>query len=234
MTTNQTQPQTPPSDQVEQTTTEQVTAQEGEVQEGVEESTQSEGEPAERAAETPYEPEVVSIPSPAPTKAPVTVAQTITQPTLEDIQEQVSTCNAVVRASFEMISEYMVAMKPGRQIDPVIGGKHQATLFRTIVNLINGAGEDFPVAFDALLKLFWVEGEQNHVFHPQYVMRFMEFTTLAEKDRKGFARLMNLLTNTADPRGRRLVVEQSVRVNKSLEFDLSEIGRRNVLNFYEV
>ena len=127
------------------------------------------------------------------------------------------------------LGEYMENMKPKRPINPTDGARHQVTLYRSLTRAINSLGDDFPLVFTTILRLF--NEHSNGVFGDAYIFRFMEVIALPEADRKAFQRLVNMIKNTADPKTRAHSLKFT-DLHKSMEFGLTEQGRSNLLTYF--
>lgn len=163
------------------------------------------------------------------TKAPaatVTPTETATQELIAKAQAEASSAGRVI---LQNVLDYMQAMDPKKPVNADIGSRYQVSLYRAITRTINNLGDDFDLVFTAILRLFADNG--SDVFAERFVFRFMDSVNLSSDEIKGYQRLLNLLINTADPKGRASGLKMT-DFNKTLEFGLTEEGRARVLTYF--
>lgn len=169
-----------------------------------------------------------AAPTPAPAQAIAPSAVGLTDPIaiLENVLEGVSVST---KLSLQTMIDYILKMAPKKPIAVSDGVRQQVALYRAITNLINNAGEDFNKAFGAVLRA--VHEGRNGVFHEIHLFRFMEHIDLPQQDRQAFARLLNLIKLTADPKARQIALKQ-VDLTGTLSHGISEAGRQRTFSFF--
>jgi len=164
------------------------------------------------------------VAAPAPVVQPTApVAQASTEGELK--------LSTMGKIAMHNIADYMENMKPGKQVFPADGARHQVSLYRALLTILNGNADEFTTAFSAILKLF--NDNADGVFRDTHVFRFTEQMTLGDNERKAFQRLLNLIKLTADPKSRGLALKQ-INMSATMEFGVNDQGRQNILNFYGV
>lgn len=133
------------------------------------------------------------------------------------------------KIALQSLADYIENMKPRRPLSNAEGSRYQLGLYRTLTNIINNLDSDFGPVFRKTLKLF--EENQSGALHETYVFRFMDTVALAEKERKSFQRLLNLIKLAAPVQGRDVALRQ-VDFTSSLDMPITEAGRQRVLAFF--
>jgi hypothetical protein len=127
------------------------------------------------------------------------------------------------------LNEYMEAMRAGLPVDVEEGKAWQKVLYRTLMNVIHNSDDaEFSVLLKIILDQFVVH--KDGVFHPSHSMRFAEHIELNEAERATFFNLVDLLTISADAKGRELRLRQ-VDLNKSLTSEFTEQGKQRIRAF---
>ncbi len=131
--------------------------------------------------------------------------------------------------AIEGLRSYIKTMKKGVIQTPQSGAAIQVNLYRTIQGVINDQVKDFPLTYATVLKIF--DDHSNGVFGGARLFRFTEALALGPNDLQGFNRIMHLLMATAKVDTR---VESAKHLDfiRSLQFGVTEEGRRRVLAFY--
>lgn len=101
------------------------------------------------------------------------------------------------------LEQYLAVMAPKTPVDPVMGGKHQLHLLRTIQYVLNKPVQDFGRYYTTLLN--FVREHRQGAFHEGYINRFMDTFPGHGSDRIVFTRMTNLLLASADVSDRQLV-----------------------------
>ena len=138
---------------------------------------------------------------------------------------------AVHQIPIEQVKTYLVKMAPKHPISFEEGKKYQVSLYGAIRTIVNYPEEHgfFRAQFAALLKIF--ELAKNAAMHESHVFRYLEYVELQADDIKAFTRLINLLIVTASVKGREDSIRQ-IDFNNTLQFGLTDTGRRRILDFY--
>lgn len=173
----------------------------------------------------------VAAPAPAPAAAaPVAKAAAPTGAFSAEAQALISSfTTSAAKNGFAELAEYLKAMAPGRQMDPLKGAQHQVSLYRTLQLLLNQSGDEFPKVFGTLLKVF--DEHSLGALGGQRVFRFTDNIALSRDDRFGFERLLNLLVHTANPQGRAAAVK-TIDFPRTLQFGVTEDTRRKILGYF--
>jgi len=178
---------------------------------------------------------VVEVAPAAPIVAPAPVMPKITKhkiapaPVVEEVagEKFVSVAQQQILSS---IDTYIAKMDAGKKLSDADINAQQVSLFRQITAIINNLpAADFDDTWKRLLAR--VHAAKDGAFSPRRVFRGFDNMTLGEDDRTAFQRLLNLVTFTADPKGRALAIKQ-IDFNKTFEFGLREAGRQRALYFY--
>jgi hypothetical protein len=107
------------------------------------------------------------------------------------------TGNAALVNYMEELLEYADKMAPDKTMNTENGAMNQSGLYATIVNMLEHTGQDFRIAFSALLCVF--HEYRNGAFGGAYINRFMESVSLNASKRKAHIKMINLLAMTANP-----------------------------------
>lgn len=129
------------------------------------------------------------------------------------------------------IVEYIKKMNPKKPIEVSEGAKLQAALFRVIQSTINKEEKHFKQIFSAMLAIFL--HEKNGVFHESCLFRFMDNVPLNGNEIKAFTRLLNLMKLTCSKESRAVTLKQ-VDIGKTLQYGLTDDGRRKLIDFYNI
>lgn len=111
------------------------------------------------------------------------------------------TNNASLINYMDELLEYADKMAPDKTMTVENGAMNQSALYATIVNLLEHTGQDFRIAFSALLCVF--HEYRNGAFGGAYINRFMESVSLNASKRKAHIKMVNLLSMTANPTTRK-------------------------------
>lgn len=179
-------------------------------------------------------PAPVVTPAPAPVVASTTVvvegdvsAADLPKAIIDSVAAKVSN---MAKIHLYSLADYMENMKPRRPVSVADGSRHQVTLYRTLISIINGSEEDFNIAFSTTLRLF--AEYSKGVFAESHVFRYFESMSLSDSDRKAFMRLLNLLKIVAPVKGREQALKL-VDLVKTLEHEaISEAGRQRIMSFF--
>ncbi len=168
----------------------------------------------------------VPAPAPKPVTAVATPAPAVPTMTTAIPAEGISRKG---RAQLETIMTYVNDMRPRKPVQAVVGARHQVTLYRALLTIINDLEDDFQIVFATLLKLF--EEHKAGVFHDSYIFRFMDSIELPENDRRALQRLVNMLKLMAPVKGREQAIKQ-VNLEDSLKYGVKESGRQRILAYF--
>ena len=124
---------------------------------------------------------------------------------------------------------YIEEMKPGRQMQPSDGARHQVNLYRLIQFFVNTQSNDFNNLFATILKI--VDEFKDGAFNGRYAFRFTESMVLNKNDINSFTRFMNLLTTASAVKGRQEAIRQ-IDFNRTLEHGFTDEGKQRVLHFF--
>lgn len=169
-----------------------------------------------------------------PAKAPEAVVTSAPTPVSEfeaEFKKMIASLSPAAQSPLLRIFEYTQLMKPGMINTPAEGVRNQVNLYRSILTVINSLGEEFDAAYNVLLRIAYQF--ETAAFGELYIFRFMDQLTLSAEGRKGFARILNLIKATAEPSSRAAVVRQ-INMDATLQYDVSEIGKQNIYNYYKL
>lgn len=193
--------------------------------------TETESSEVPPAEET--KPEAPQEPAPAPVEVKETPVQA--EPEIKPSAIPVASLAqgaAVQHLLLNNLDSYAQKMRPGMPVSVADGVANQVLLYRTLTAIINNLREgEFVSVFGEVLRRFH-EGRQG-IFSEMYVFRFPEHLTLTKDEQTAFHRLLNLMIVAADPKGRSLIAKQ-VNIQATCEFGISEQGRSNLLNFFNL
>lgn len=164
----------------------------------------------------------IVVSTPAPVQMPAAAVPYIQTP----MPANLSTTSSLL---LQTLTQYMEDMAPRKPIDPSTGVRHQTTLYRTILGIINNTGDEFQPVFGTMLKLF--EEKKTGVFDDTHIFRFFDRLNLDEKSHKAFRSLLNLIKIMAPVKGRELNARQ-LDFELSLKYGVTELGRQRVLAFF--
>lgn len=136
-----------------------------------------------------------------------------------------------IKLAFQAIDEYVLAMTPNTLVDPIVGARQQVSLYRAISTILNKSGESFNDSFNELLARF--KTHADGVFHETNVYRFTEHVELNKADLDASHRFINMLTLTADAKGRKVSLKQ-IDMIKTLAYGVTEEARQQVLAFFHI
>lgn len=155
-----------------------------------------------------------------PQAAPVSIAQTEVYAGLSPVAKQV----------ILQLEGYIDEMKIAKPQDPVVGARHQVSLYRNLVRGLNDVDSDFNVFWNLVLAKFQEQGQKG-VFDASHTFRFFEsITTLPRQEIKQFRNLLNMLRVTASVKSREHALKQ-FNLQSSIE-GLSAIAQERLLGFY--
>lgn len=100
---------------------------------------------------------------------------------------------------------YIEAMNPKLPMSAKDGIRHQFSLYRNVVSLLNNADNTFQVALGLLLSIA-NDHKENGVFALQNILRFTEGLTIRNSDRRLFNNLFTMIFQAADPKSRKAVM----------------------------
>lgn len=239
MTENQ-QPQTTEQDTTETNGEAQQPVQTQE-QQTTETGTPNQTETVQQQVEQPQtpevkqpEPEVKEVVKPTPTtveqlldKKPSGVE--LSQPCQDLISQIKASGDKVGSDAIDAILTYAENMKPGRQMNPIDGARHQVNLYRTFQFMVNNESKDFTKLFATVLRI--VEELRTGAFGDRYAFRFTDVVQLNKQDINSFTRFLNLLSTAAPVKGRQDAIKQ-IDFSKTLEYGFTDEGRQRILAFF--
>lgn len=150
---------------------------------------------------------------------------------IADADRVLKTVPAAHQTGIQRLMEYSTKMDPRNPIDPTEGAKAQVALFRIIQNTINREEVYFRQIFAAILAMF--THDKTGVFKEVNVFRFMDNVALNDTERKAFVRLIDMI-KLLGPKDSRAIALKQVDMSKSLQFGLTDEGRRRILNFFNI
>ncbi len=131
--------------------------------------------------------------------------------------------------AIDAILTYSENMKPGRQMNPTDGARHQVNLYRTFQFMVNNESKDFTKLFATVLRI--VEELRNGAFGDRYAFRFTDVIQLNKQDINSFTRFLNLLNTASAVKGRQEAIKQ-IDFSKTLEYGFTDEGRQRILAFF--
>jgi hypothetical protein len=139
--------------------------------------------------------------------------------------------DAVCHNALVDILEYIRTMAPGKIMTDVTGAQNQAKFFNAFIVAANTEVLNFQAFMSVVLRL--VHEHSDGAFSARSAFRFMGSLTLSQANQTAFRSVMNLLTLTADPKGRAQALKQ-VDMPKTLNFGFNDAGRNKMLTFFNV
>lgn len=139
-----------------------------------------------------------------------------------------STKNAALMNYINELLDYADKMAPGRTMNQDMGAANQATLYTTLINIIDHAGKDFRIGFATMLAVF--NEYKRGAFSGAYALRFMEDVPLNKNKRDCFIKLVNLFMMTAEAKTRKDVLKH-IDLKREL-IGVSEEGKMRIVSFY--
>lgn len=161
----------------------------------------------------PNEEPIAPTPAPPAPVAPATEAQ-INMQSLQD-----------------RLALYVKEMQPNRPTNPEEGAQHQAALWTIIKFVLNRKGSQFVALYAQLLAT--VLEHRRGCFNERYVYRFHDNLRMSNADRRNFARVLNLLLTTCDPKTRQLSLRQ-IDLTASLRDLADNEMQQRVVGFYHL
>lgn len=188
----------------------------------------------EQSTSTNTDAEQSSAPLTAETTAPV--APTSPSPVVEEKKEQLKQETQQSDKGFKPVykveldlTSYAEAMDRSKSIVPEEGGKWQYSLFNTIKSVFAAKSqEEFNAEFNTILNFF--NKNKEGIFNEKFIYRFPEHWSGSENEFTLHRRLVYLIIQTADPKGRKKALE-----NINLEVvatGLTEDQKQKLFNFY--
>ena len=134
----------------------------------------------------------------------------------------------VYKVEIDLIS-YAEAMDNKKSIVPEEGGKWQYSLYNTIKSVLGAKNqEDFNKEFNTILAFFLKN--KDGVFNEKWIFRFPEQWPGSPNEFNFFRRIVYLIIQTADPKGRKKALED---INMEIVTQGLPENQRNMLfNFY--
>ena len=158
------------------------------------------------------------------------VAETKPVPETKPETQQSKTGNQTADYIVLELDSYAQVMEPGKEVSGKEGARQQLRLFRIIERVFNRVeNKDFKPCMDALIGFF--HEHANDVTGDQHLYRFAAEWTAEAEEFTAFTRFVSLLSMTADPKSRELLVK-NLSFEYYLEFGLTENGRQRVLAYY--
>lgn len=160
----------------------------------------------------------------APAETEQAVLETNVQP---DWIESLTPNAKMLKLSFD---EYMHKMRPRLPVTEVEIDRHQASLARVLIAVINGlSGDDFHKVFNYILTQF--DQHSDGVFKTAAVHRNMASVQLDPTVLRLFQRLLNMFLLLANVSTREAAFRQ-VDLGKTLTGPITEAGRQRVFGFF--
>lgn len=131
----------------------------------------------------------------------------------------------------QSLDSYAAAMAPGKRLTEQEAADQQVGLYRTINKILPLENQEFHRAWAMLLD--FVNRHANTHFSLETASRGWDYLDLADRDRKNFESLLNLIRQTANPVGRKARLRQSVRLDYSLRGIRRDDWRNKIVAFYE-
>lgn len=188
---------------------------------------------------TPSSPDV-SGNTPAPSPTPIVSPQpspvapvTETSGAIAYLEKIAETASVDARAIINSIIQYMRAMAPGKSQTPENIQRQQMNLHAALTGAINRLEGDFKSVWGGILRAFHEHGGEGQVFHERYVFRQLENVPLAKDQREAFTRIVNMISLTADPQGRKAGLKQFDK-DRTMQYGMTEAGRNKLLSFYDL
>lgn len=160
-----------------------------------------------------------------------TAATAVVDPLAEKLDKILDGVSAASRNDITRIRMYCQTMAPKKSVSITTGAQEQATLYRSIQNIINRQETHFVPLFTALLAIFAAESV-NGALSDRYRNRFMEHVNLSKADRTALQQLTHVLAMVANPGTRKLALRQ-INLERALSSGLTAEGQRRVLQYLE-
>lgn len=124
-----------------------------------------------------------------------------------------------LRAQFVIVLQYVDNMDVKKAMFQEEGVRHQESLYRALVKILNLSGPQLRLAVNLLLSIY--HANREGVFHPMYANRYMRnLSSLRESDARLFLNLQTLFITVAEPKNRQARVKHMDLVRL-----LSDVGR---------
>jgi hypothetical protein len=128
------------------------------------------------------------------------------------------------------LTSYMEEMDPKKAINPEEGGKWQYSLFTILRNIFNtDSQEQFNAEFNTVLNFFNKNRKADNALSENFIYRPYMWTG-SEKEYVVFRKLIQLIIETADPKGRKSFVSK-IDFSKTFS-EMKEEERQKLINFF--
>lgn len=134
----------------------------------------------------------------------------------------------VYKVELELIG-YTEAMDKAKPMVPADGGKWQYSLFKAIKSIfLAKSQEDFNNEFNTVLSFF--NKNKDGIFNEKFIFRFPENWPGSQAEYTQNRRLVYLIIQTADPKGRKKALDQ---INMEMVAEgMTEAQKNYLYNFY--
>lgn len=129
------------------------------------------------------------------------------------------------------LTGYAEAMDKAKPMVPADGGKWQYSLFKAIKSIfLAKSQEDFNNEFNTVLSFF--NKNKDGVFNEKFIFRFPENWPGSQSEYTQNRRLVYLIIQTADPKGRKKALDQ---INMEMVAEgMTEAQKQMLFNFYQM
>ena len=129
------------------------------------------------------------------------------------------------------LTGYAEAMDKSKPMVPAEGGKWQYSLFKAIKSIfLAKSQEDFNNEFNTVLSFF--NKNKEGTFNEKFIFRFPENWAGSQNEYTQNRRLIYLIIQTADPKGRKKALDE---INMELvAAGMSEAQKQMLFNFYQM
>ncbi len=180
------------------------------------------------AVETVSTPVVVETPSAPVQEIVKPVAQAPVAKQAAHAKQSKEGFTPVYKVELEL-NGYAEAMDRTKSIIPEEGGKWQYSLFTTIKSVFAAKSqEEFNSEFNTILQFF--NKNKEGIFNEKFIFRFPEYWSGSQNEFSFFRRVVYLIIQTADVKGRKKALEQ---INLGMVAEgLTEPQRNMLFNYY--
>lgn len=129
------------------------------------------------------------------------------------------------------LTGYAEAMDKAKPMVPADGGKWQYSLFKAIKSIfLAKSQEDFNNEFNTVLSFF--NKNKDGIFNEKFIFRFPENWSGSQAEYTQNRRLVYLIIQTADPKGRKKALDQ---INMEMVAEgMTEAQKQMLFNFYQM
>lgn len=150
---------------------------------------------------------------------------------IASVEELMTNASTVAQIAISQLQGYAVVMASNKRMNIEEGVKHQLSLYRALLSLINNVKDDFKPSFAAALQI--IATNRTSAFSELNVLRFGDNMHLNAIQLKCFRNLVHLMITIAPLETRTLMLRQ-INLDKHLIDPVKEDGKERVIEFLSV